>query len=157
MSKAPSLLLEELWLHHCPFLTHEINCFSIHEFMKQFWCHQICKFYQNITSSLVFMMVFWTDGNVFIVLPIRLKTCNFSSLQREVCTPFTEKFLRCFAGLSAYDRHRACNLLRPGLDIQEELRIISNYFWLRKNIQQNFAFYKRLCNELLLRHIYMFS
>ena len=78
MSKVPSSLLEELWLHHCPLLTHEINCFSIHEFMKQFWRHQTCKFYKNITNSLVFMMVFRIDGNFFIVLPIRLETCRLN-------------------------------------------------------------------------------
>ena len=36
----------------------------------------ICKLYQNITSKLVFVIVFEIDCNLFIVLPIRLKTCR---------------------------------------------------------------------------------
>ena len=40
------------------------------------WRHQICKLYQNITSRLVFMIVFANHCKYFIVLPIGLKTCR---------------------------------------------------------------------------------
>ena len=50
-----------------------IKCFPTHGYIKQFWRHQICKLYQN---RLVFMKVFRTNCNFFIVLPIRLKTCR---------------------------------------------------------------------------------
>ena len=57
---------------------HLIKCFPIHEKIKQFWCHQMCKLYQNITSRLMFMIVFGNDCNFFIVLPIPLKTCRYN-------------------------------------------------------------------------------
>ena len=41
--------------------------------IKQFWCHQICKLYQN---RLLFVTVFETYCNFFTVLPIQLKTCR---------------------------------------------------------------------------------
>ena len=47
------LVREELWLHLWPVLTQAINCFPIHEYIKQIWRHHICK-HQNITSTLVF-------------------------------------------------------------------------------------------------------
>ena len=55
--------------------------------MKQFWDYQICKFYQ---IRLVFIIVFETHCDFFIVLPIRLKTCrsnDFSCLRVEICAP----------------------------------------------------------------------
>ena len=42
----------------------------------QFWRHQICKHYQNITCRLVFMIVFGIHCNFFIVSPIQLKICR---------------------------------------------------------------------------------
>ena len=76
MSEVPSWMFEGLWIHFWHGLTHAINCFPIHEWTKQFWRHQICKHYQNITGRLVFMIMFGIHCNVFIVLPIRLKTCR---------------------------------------------------------------------------------
>ena len=49
-----------------------------------------CKLYQNITSRMVFMIVFGIDCNFFIVLPVRLKTCNLMVccfLQSKMCDP----------------------------------------------------------------------
>ena len=44
--------------------------------VKQFWHHQACKLFQNITSTLVFRRVFGIHCNFFIVLTIWLKTCR---------------------------------------------------------------------------------
>ena len=39
---------------------------------------QICKNYQNITSNLVFTIVFRIYCNFLIVVPFRFKTCRFN-------------------------------------------------------------------------------
>ena len=71
--------------------------------IKQFWCHQICKLYQN---RLLFVTVFETYCNFFTVLPIQLKTCRsngffffffFFFLQGKMCAPnFSGTFLFSF-------------------------------------------------------------
>ena len=50
-----------------------IKCFPVHEQIKLFWRHQTCKLYQN---RLVFMIVFGTHFDFFIVFPVCLKTCR---------------------------------------------------------------------------------
>ena len=59
-----------LWLVQ----TQAINCFPIHEEIKELWRHWKCELYQDIRSRLVFTTVFGIHCNFFIVLPIRLKT-----------------------------------------------------------------------------------
>ena len=54
--------------------------------VKQFWHHQVCKLFQNITSTLAFRRVFGIHCNFFIVLTIWLKTCRsnvFFFLRRQ--------------------------------------------------------------------------
>ena len=74
MSKVPPWMFEWLWLHFWPDLMRVLFPTSWVE--KQFWRHQICKHYQNITCRLVFMIVFGIHCNFFIVSPIQLKICR---------------------------------------------------------------------------------
>ena len=64
------------------------------------------------------MIVFGIHCNFFIVLPIRLKTCRssfFVLFYKAKCSrPKNRVRLRGFARPSSPDRHRACNLSRPG-------------------------------------------
>ena len=77
-----------------------IKCFQIHEKIKQFWLHQICKFYQNITSRLLFMIVFGIHCNFSIPLPVGLKarSIGFFVFYKAKCAcPKNRAFLRGFA------------------------------------------------------------
>ena len=71
------------WFLYDMDLRHEkVKGFTIHEWIKNFWHHQIYKHriykHQNITSALVFTTVFRIHYHFFIVLPIRLETCRFN-------------------------------------------------------------------------------
>ena len=76
----------------------------------------MCKYYQNITSRLVFMIVFGIYCNFLIVLPIRLETCK-----SNIFLLFTRQKLRAqrighvseVLRTSTPVRHRARNLSRP--------------------------------------------
>ena len=65
---------------------------------KQFWLYQIYKYYQNISSTVVFAIVFGIHCNFFIVL-LKIYKCNafvfFTKCPRQK------------------DRHPACNSSRP--------------------------------------------
>ena len=64
-----------------------MNCFWIHEYMKQFWHRQTCKI---CWTRQLFMIVLRIPCNFFIVLPIWLKASRsnvFSFLQCKICTP----------------------------------------------------------------------
>ena len=71
----PPWMFERL-LHFWPDLMHVINCFPIHEEIMQFWRHQICKHYQDVTGRPLFMTVFGIHWKNFIFLPTRMKTCR---------------------------------------------------------------------------------
>ena len=64
------------WQHFWSILMQAINCFSIHEKINQFWHHQICTHYQNITSTLVSTIVFGMYYNFFIVWSAWLEICR---------------------------------------------------------------------------------
>ena len=63
-----------------------VKCFPILEWIKQFWRHQIHK-HQNITSALVFTIVFVTFPLLYLF------DCNFVDLliffflQGKICAP----------------------------------------------------------------------
>ena len=79
--------------------------FTVHEYINQFWRHQICKHYQNITSKLVFTIVLGIYCK-FCVLRFNWKFADlllFSLLQNRAR-------LRAFARLSTPDRHRERNM-----------------------------------------------
>ena len=69
-SKSLDWFLYDRDLHHG-----RVKCFPIHEKVKRFWRHQIYK-HQNITSGLVFTIVFRIHYSFFIALPIRLYICR---------------------------------------------------------------------------------
>ena len=93
--------------------------FPNHEKKKHFWRYQICKFYQYITSRLVFMIVFGIPCNCFMVLSIRLKTCRskgfFIFYMAKCALPKHRVSLRGFTRPNASDRHWACNLSRSAI------------------------------------------
>ena len=58
------------WFLYYRDLRHEIvKCFTIHEYIKQFRRYLIYE-HQNITSALVFTIVFGIHYNFFIASPI---------------------------------------------------------------------------------------
>ena len=78
---------------------------------------QLCKHYQNITSRLVFLIVFRIHYMIFKVFPVRLKTCrsngflfftrqNVGARKIKFCPP---------------DRLRAHNLSKPAIALLKNL------------------------------------
>lgn len=70
-----------------------IKCLTIHEYISQFWGQQICKYYQNIASILVFTIVFGIHFSFFMVLTILTHICRSLVLQSKIC-PMPDKLLR---------------------------------------------------------------
>ena len=70
------------------------------------------------------MIVFGTDCNFFIALPIQLKTCRFNVIfYVSKCTHTNIRArLRGFARLKAPDRHRARNLSLPDLEALKTMK-----------------------------------
>ena len=78
----------------------------------------ICKLYQNITTTLVFMIVLGIHCNFFTVLPIRLKTCRsngFFFYKAQFARPKNRARLKGLARPRAPDRHRARNFFQACL------------------------------------------
>lgn len=104
-------------IHYWPFLIQAINFFTTYELIDQFWGLLICKYYQNITSMLMFKLLFGIQFNLFIVLLIGLKIWRSNGLflfYKSKCVhPKIWSYLRGFARLSLPDEHRAHNLPRP--------------------------------------------
>ena len=127
---------------------------------RQFWRHQICKLYQNIASTLRFMIVFGIHCNFFIDLHIQLKTCRsvlffflffFFTIQ-NVCSQFWA-LLRGFARPSA-QFIQACiysNILIKQLKQKEKCNSLVSVFW-----ESYFWFYSNLESVSLIQYITFF-
>ena len=72
---------------------------------------QICKNYQNITSNLVFTIVFRIYCNFLIVVPFRFKTCRFNVFcftrqnicARKIGSAFCPGCVICFSFIAYED------------------------------------------------------
>ena len=115
LSKVLSWVFERFWLHLWPVLMQAINCFPVHEKIKQFWHHQIYK-HQNITSMLVFTIVFEIHRafSLFYLFDWKFADLIIFLFYNAKCVhPKNWEGLRGFAHPSTPDLYQVHNLSSP--------------------------------------------